>query len=178
MDIRQKIIETAYTAFYREGFHACGVEMLAQRAGTTKRTLYAHFGSKDGLIDAVLQYRHQQFIDSMQRALEKRPPKQAADAYLDFIKTWTQSEGFYGCMFINACAEFSDDTSLPHRHAAQHKQQIRRILQTRLQHGGAADADALANSVFIYGEGLIVAAQAGQFDLLQIIPAPFGQTAG
>lgn len=48
MDTRRKIIKIAYETFYKQGFHACGVELLAQKAGITKRTLYSHFGSKDG----------------------------------------------------------------------------------------------------------------------------------
>ncbi|MDO4642068.1 MAG: TetR/AcrR family transcriptional regulator [Neisseria sp.] len=169
MDIRQRIIETAYNQFYQQGFHACGVELLAQEAGTTKRTLYAHFGSKEGLIEAVLQYRHNQFIENMQAALNKRPERETATAYLDFIKAWCTSQHFYGCLFINASAEFSDGESMPHRHAAAHKQQIREILQNRLQTAGATDAKEQADFVFLCGEGLIVAAQTGQLDLFNTI---------
>ena len=73
MSIKENIIRTAHDLFYKEGFHASGVELLAQNAGTTKRTLYAHFGSKDGLIDAVLDYRHKQFMDKLAAALDEKP---------------------------------------------------------------------------------------------------------
>lgn len=166
MDIRQHIIETAYQCFYQQGFHASGVETLARQAGTTKRTLYAHFGSKDGLIEAVLQFRHQQFIAQLQAALTQRPLEQTAEAYVDFIADWGAGAGFAGCLFINACAEFADDRSLPHRYAAEHKRAIRTLLRQRLQAAGCDHAEAVADRLFVLGEGLIVAAQTGQGDVL------------
>ncbi|UOP00364.1 TetR/AcrR family transcriptional regulator [Kingella potus] len=164
MDTREKIITTAYNTFYRHGFHACGVELLAQRSGVTKRTLYAHFGSKEGLAEAVLAYRHAQFMDNMRAALDRLPLAQTVEAYLQFIVDWTQSEDFYGCLFINACAEFSENTALPKRHAAAHKREIRALLLARLQEAGFAEAEQTADMLFLLGEGMIVAAQTGQGD--------------
>lgn len=162
MDTRQQILVAAHDLFYREGFHACGVELLAQQAGTTKRTLYAHFGSKEGLIDAVLTYRHERFMANMQAALDSRPASQADQAYLAFITAWTQSEDFHGCMFINASAEYADEGTMPHRHAVRHKAEIREVLRSRLKAGGFAHADTVAEMLFLVGEGMIVAAQTGQ----------------
>ena len=158
MSIKENIIRTAHDLFYKEGFHASGVELLAQNAGTTKRTLYAHFGSKDGLIDAVLDYRHEQFMDKLAAALDEKPKAQTARAYLDFIAD------FCGCMFINACGEYADPNSSPHQKSAAHKSQIRDFLRTRLSESGTDkdNAQKLADKVFLLGEGLIVAAQTGQ----------------
>lgn len=168
MDTRQHIIETAYAAFYRHGFHACGVEFLAQHAGVTKRTLYAHFGSKDGLIEAVLQYRHQQFVAQMQAALDEVSLNETVSAYLDFIAAWGQTDAFSGCLFVNACAEYAEAAAMPHRYAQQHKQEIRRILASRLQNAGKTNAKHLADLLFVFGEGMIVAAQSGHKDLLAL----------
>lgn len=51
---RLRIIEGAYESFWRAGFTRTGVDAIAARAGVTKRTLYAHFRSKDDLLAAVL----------------------------------------------------------------------------------------------------------------------------
>lgn len=178
MDTREKIITTAYKTFYQQGFHACGVELLAQQAGVTKRTLYAHFGSKEGLTEAVLAYRHAQFMDKLHAALERRPVAHTAEAYLQFISDWTQTDDFYGCLFINACAEFSDNDALPHRHAAAHKQDIRTLLRTRLAEAGVADAQTAADRLFLIGEGMIVAAQTGQGDAIAAVGGEFPSMAG
>lgn len=166
MDTRQHIIRTSYEIFYHQGFHACGVELLANQAGITKRTLYAHFGSKDALIAAVLDYRHTQFIAKMQDALDRQPEKRIDQAYLDFISAWTHEPDFSGCLFHHACAEFGSPKSAPYQAAVAHKRQIRQILRERLADNlDANEAQKIADTAFLIGEGMIAAAQAGQNDL-------------
>ena len=41
MELRDTILQKSYELFYKQGFHDSGVELLAKKAGTTKRTLYA-----------------------------------------------------------------------------------------------------------------------------------------
>ncbi len=169
MDLRQKIIATAFNLFYEQGFHACGVELLASQAGTTKRTLYAHFGSKDGLIAAVLDYRHEQFFALVEQALQGVSGAYSETAYLDFIRAWTHSPEFHGCLFINACAEFSDPNSPFYQQASQHKRQVRELLYQHFVADNSIDAQQAkiaADRAFIFGEGLIVAVQAGQGELV------------
>lgn len=48
------ILEAAVVAFARDGIHGASMSMIATAAGTTKPTLYAHFGDKDGLLTATL----------------------------------------------------------------------------------------------------------------------------
>lgn len=165
MDTRQKIISTSYQTFYQQGFHACGVDLLARQADTTKRTLYAHFGSKDGLIDAVLTYRHDDFINKMNIALDSNPTN-PIQAYLDFICDWITDSDFNGCLFINASAEFGECDSNPNQHAQNHKHEIRQILKERLCSVGLHDS--VTDMLFIVGEGLIVSGQTGQKDLIAL----------
>lgn len=153
--MEQQILEAALDTFYKKGFHACGVELLAHQAGTTKRTLYAHFGSKEGLIEAVLDYRHDQFIQQLNEHLGGANGQQIIRGYLDFLYSWVQTENFYGCLFINACGEFSRQDSIPHTTAQKHKRQILSYLQQRL------DNQNVAELLFLYGEGIIVSAQTG-----------------
>lgn len=165
MKLRDKILQTSHRLFYKKGFHDSGVELLAKQAGTTKRTLYAHFGNKEGLVDEVLKYRHQMFMDQLDAHFDKLEVNNAANVasgYLNFLENWTSSEGFYGCMFINACAEYSDDKSSPHQIAKQHKADVRQWLFDKFNQVGAENAKQRSDTLFIFGEGIIVAAQTGQ----------------
>lgn len=155
MENREELTAKAFACLYREGFHATGVERLAQQMGVTKRTLYSHFESKDGLISAVLDYRHAQFMAQMNAALNGKDATEIPQAYLSFIEAWTASPEFHGCLFINACAEYPDPLSPAHQSAQAHKQAIRDTLRQTI---GKTRADLL----FMLGEGLIVAAQTGQ----------------
>lgn len=165
MELRDSILQKSYEVFYKQGFHDSGVELLAKQAGTTKRTLYAHFGSKEGLIDEVLRYRHDMFMTQLRECFDKFEVKEAADVavcYLAFLKNWTSSAGFYGCMFINACAEYSDAQSSPYQIAKKHKTEVRQWLLNKFEQVGAERAEQKSDALFVVGEGIIVAAQTGQ----------------
>ena len=55
MDNRQTLMDCALTLFYERGYDAVGVQEIVDRAGVTKPTLYYYFGSKQGLLQSVLQ---------------------------------------------------------------------------------------------------------------------------
>ena len=52
---REKILECAQDLFYSRGFHAVGVDQIAENAQVTKATLYNHFESRDALTAAVIR---------------------------------------------------------------------------------------------------------------------------
>lgn len=54
MDNRSQILAQALALFSERGYDAVGVQDIALAAGVTKPTLYHYFGSKRGLLDAVL----------------------------------------------------------------------------------------------------------------------------
>jgi AcrR family transcriptional regulator len=53
------ILDAASAVFAAEGFERAKMEILAARAGTTKPTLYARFGSKEGLYAAAVQREYE-----------------------------------------------------------------------------------------------------------------------
>jgi AcrR family transcriptional regulator len=53
-ELRQHILFTAKDVFLEAGFEAASMDVIAARAGTTKRTLYAHFENKERLFLAVV----------------------------------------------------------------------------------------------------------------------------
>lgn len=168
MQLRDTILRKSYELFYKQGFHNSGVELLSKRAGTTKRTLYAHFGNKEGLIEEVLKYRQQIFMDQLKDyfdIFELKDVSGIARCYLTFLKDWTSSEDFYGCMFINACAEYSDAESCTHQIAKQHKTEVRQWLLAKFEQVGVENAKQKSDTLFVFGEGIIVAAQTGQESL-------------
>ncbi|MBU5616335.1 TetR/AcrR family transcriptional regulator [Psychrobacter sp. TAE2020] len=168
MALRDTILYKSYEVFYQHGFHASGVDLLAKQAGTTKRTLYAHFGNKEGLIEAVLAYRHECFIGQLTNSLSNlnsQTTTTIAISYLEFLIQWTSSDNFYGCMFINACAEFASSEDIPHQIARDHKFKVRQLLLAQFKSLGTDNPQQKADSLFIFGEGIIVAAQTEQRDL-------------
>lgn len=52
---RKKLLDAAVEAIGERGFEAVSLDEIASRAGLTKGAIYDHFGSKDGVIRAVMQ---------------------------------------------------------------------------------------------------------------------------
>jgi TetR/AcrR family transcriptional regulator len=55
LDNRETILECALRLFAERGYDAVVVQEIVEAAGITKPTLYHYFGSKRGLLDALLQ---------------------------------------------------------------------------------------------------------------------------
>ena len=55
MDNRQLIMEKALELFCARGYDAVGVQEIAEQSGITKPTLYYYFGSKQGLMETILE---------------------------------------------------------------------------------------------------------------------------
>ena len=53
----ERVLDAASDLFYRHGIRAVGVDLVAEVAGTTKKTLYDRFGSKDELVARYLRRR-------------------------------------------------------------------------------------------------------------------------
>lgn len=54
MDNRELIMQTATSLFSARGYDAVGVQEIVDQSGVTKPTLYYYFGSKQGLLQAMI----------------------------------------------------------------------------------------------------------------------------
>jgi AcrR family transcriptional regulator len=64
-ELRQHILWTAKDVFLEMGFERASMDVLAVRAATSKRTLYAHFESKDKLFLAVVDLVRELYLDKL-----------------------------------------------------------------------------------------------------------------
>ncbi len=68
MDNRQRLMDCALSLFSQRGYHAVGVRDIVGTAGVTKPTLYHYFGSKQGLVEALLQHHMEPLLFSLRKA--------------------------------------------------------------------------------------------------------------
>lgn len=159
MSTSRTITESALALFYRQGFHASGVEQLSQEAGVTKKTLYRHFPSKEHLVDAAIQLRDEQFMARLVAAVEAVAIEDRPAAYIDFIAGWVREPDFHGCLFINAAAEYSAEQDAPHVLAKELKERVISYLLKICELAQLNSPLEVAQQLFLLGEGLIVASQ-------------------
>jgi AcrR family transcriptional regulator len=60
-----RILAAASDEFAERGLAGARVDRIADRAGANKQRLYAYFGSKDALFDAVVEERIDRFVDAV-----------------------------------------------------------------------------------------------------------------
>jgi TetR/AcrR family transcriptional regulator len=70
MDNRNTLLECALDLFADRGYDAVGVQEISAAAGVTKPTLYHYFGSKRGVLDALVKERWAPFVEELARAAE------------------------------------------------------------------------------------------------------------
>lgn len=152
---RDQLINTAQELFYREGYHATGIDRILAESGVAKMTLYKHFRSKDELIQAVLQSREQSVLGQLAALRASAPAREAVLQVFEGLHAWINQADFCGCSFINAAAEFHDREHPIHRQAAAFKAAFSEHLRESLQRLGAAEASLLANQLQFLFEGAL-----------------------
>jgi AcrR family transcriptional regulator len=163
-DARERILDTAYELFSRNGIRAVGVDAIIDRSGVARMTLYRHFGSKDALVLAFLERREQRWTrDWLQRAIERRAvdPGERLLAIFDVFDEWFQREDFEGCSFINVLLEIAEPKHALHRASANYLARIRAFVEELATEAGIADPEGLAHKWHILMKGSIVAASEG-----------------
>lgn len=159
---RDQLLETAWRLFYRDGYHATGIDRILADAGVAKMTLYKHFRSKEELILAVLEKRSDQFRDSLSRFLraKKRAPERQLLAVFDWLIAWVSGKEFRGCFFQKAMAEYQDLQDPIHQAALAHKTAFHGEIRRLAMETGLGNSKALADQLTLLMEGAIVYAHA------------------
>ena len=106
---RQQLLDAAARRFYADGLAATGIDTITAEAGVAKMSLYNNFASKDDLVLAYLQARHEEWLDLYRRRLAVATDARGGvvavfDAYIDHAEMAYQ-HGFRGCGLLNAAAE-------------------------------------------------------------------------
>jgi AcrR family transcriptional regulator len=68
-EVARQIARVAARLFATKGYDATSVRMIVEAAGVTKPTLYYHFGSKEGLGQALLTMPMTELAEAMRRLL-------------------------------------------------------------------------------------------------------------
>lgn len=80
---REDILEVAYQEFSENGFAGARVDEIAEKTQTSKRMVYYHFGSKEGLYQAVLERAYERIRSHEQAGhFEDLAPEQALRAII------------------------------------------------------------------------------------------------
>jgi len=157
---REAILATADRLFYEHGFHAVGVDLIVERAGVAKTTMYRHFPSKDALVLAYLERADERFWTWFEASDDPAVDPAARLAGLfDAVATLVTDPVCLGCCFQATAAEFPDPQSGGHAAALAHKERVRARLRELAAAAGAADPGALGDALLVLMDGAFASAR-------------------
>jgi AcrR family transcriptional regulator len=105
-DARERVLDAAGTLFYSRGFSAVGMDEVRDAAGVSLRRLYSVFPSKESIVLAMLERRHEQWTRELRALVDSRSDvRERILAVYDYLSAWFADESFRGCGFINAFGE-------------------------------------------------------------------------
>lgn len=150
---RERLLDAASELFYAEGIHTVGIDRIIERAGVAKASLYNTYGSKDELVRAYLQGRHERVKARVMAALEQAAdPREKILAIFDAQQQTMSQPAYRGCAFVNATAE-SQPGDVAYDVTGEYREWLRGLLRDFAAEGGAADPDLLASQLLQIYDG-------------------------
>jgi len=156
---RDEMIKSAYNIFYKNGFHATGVDAIVDSTGISKRTLYKHFTSKEGLIIATINYYHQITYGAISDYIEKSTLDQPVDKALmifDFLAALVDTGNIDGCFAMNAKIEYVHKAVEIESACDVHTNALKGLIEKYLLEAKIKDSESLAIQIIMLFEGAIL----------------------
>jgi AcrR family transcriptional regulator len=154
------VLDAASELFYERGIHAVGVDVIAARAGVTKKTLYDRFGSKERLVVEYLTERDRQwrsFLDRQLARADASPGAQIA-AVFEASAAWARERAHKGCSMINAHAEISDPSHPAYSVIVGQKRWMLALFTDLAAAAGVTDPARVGEHIMLLHEGAVVTA--------------------
>ncbi len=132
---RQRLLDAASRLFYSRGMVSTGIDAITAEAGVARMSLYNNFSSKEELMLAYIEARHEEWLALYRaRAAAATSPEAGVlavfDAYLDHA-TAPHEHGFRGCGLLNAAAELPAGAA-GRESVRRHKEEVEGLLVDHL----------------------------------------------
>jgi AcrR family transcriptional regulator len=173
-----KALDEAMEVFWRHGYEGATIAELTGAMGINPPSLYAAFGSKEGLLKAALDRYAERRAAFMDEVLDARSAREAAALMLLRIADLqTDPANPPGCLLVAgglACGAGAENVpfELAARRARTEEQLRARFVRAKSEGDLAADADPVALARFlsavIAGMGVLASSRATREELRQV----------
>jgi AcrR family transcriptional regulator len=150
---RERLLAAANELFYDEGIHTVGIDRIIEQAGVAKASLYNTFGSKDELVRAYLQTRHDSVARRIMAAVDRYgTPRERLLAVFEGQGELYAQPGYRGCAFARASAESRPGD--PAEQATEtYRGWVRGLLTDLAAQAGAPEPATLARQLHLLYDG-------------------------
>jgi AcrR family transcriptional regulator len=155
---RERLLDAATELFYAEGVQSVGVDRVIERAGVAKASLYSTFGSKEELIRAYLDHRHEVILGRLRAAVAAAgdDPVQQILAVFDAQAQLFERPAYRGCAFVMAAAEAPSGGGIDLA-AESYRADVRGLFAELAARAGVGDAELLASQLQMIYDGASLA---------------------
>ncbi len=159
LSARERLLAAADELFYEEGVNTVGIDRVIERAGVAKASLYSQFGSKDELIRAYLEQRHELRRERIEEGLRRYDtPREKLLGVFDLLGELFSRPGSRGCAFVNAGAE-APPGGVVDQAARRYRSWLQGLFADLAREAGADEPDALAVQLMLLYDGTAVSAR-------------------
>lgn len=160
---RERLLLAAEDLLYSRGA-SVGVTALLAEANVARRSLYEHFGGKDGLVAAVLRRTADDDLAWYESALNGGDsPRDRLLALFDRLDELVSDASFRGCRYLAIDLAFADQDHPAHAETEAYRRRIRALLVRELEALGHARPEHAAEQLHLLIEGtLVMGATQGQ----------------
>lgn len=155
----EHLLAVTESLIYSGGIGATGMELIVTTSGVSRKTIYKHFGSKDGLVAEALRRRDERWINWFsENTRQIAAPKERLLHMFTVLSQWFQTPDFRGCAFINAAGEIGDPKDPIRQVAREHKLKLLQFVEQLVQDYTRKNVQELAEQLLILIDGAITLA--------------------
>ncbi|HEY8583569.1 MAG TPA: TetR/AcrR family transcriptional regulator [Capillimicrobium sp.] len=148
-DTRRRLIAAANEVCVARGLARASLDEIAETAGFTKGAVYANFGSRDGLLLALLDERFADRLTDLERVFASTadPARQARQAGEDFTRMLAADRAWQRLFFelaVHAAGDEAFRVELVARYRAM-RERIAELLQRRVDELGVEPPSPVAD---------------------------------
>jgi AcrR family transcriptional regulator len=157
---RERLLAAADELFYTQGVQTVGVDLIAKRAGSSKKSLYAIFGSKEELVLAYLQARQ----DSLQKHIARElarfdTPRGRLLGIFDIQAELFAAPDYHGCPFVSASVGAAVGSPVDVAHG-RYRAWVRALLTGLAAQAGVSDPETVGREMHLLYDAANLASNA------------------
>ncbi len=164
-----KALDHAMEVFWRKGYEGASLVDLTSAMGINSPSLYAAFGSKEGLFRAVLDHYDKTRAGFLSHVLSADTARESVRRFLfGLVEKATSPENPRGCLLLQSGLTCGEEAAAIPEELARHRAGSELALRTRFDSAKAqgelckdSDPAALARYVMAVANGMCVQAASG-----------------
>lgn len=155
---RERLLLAAQELTYRQGV-GVGVDALLKEAGVARRSLYEHFGGKDGLIAEVLRRSTAEDVERYRSTMDAAggDPRDRLLAVVDRLGAIAADPGFHGCRYLAADLALTDPDHPGHEVTREYRRTLHGLFAEEFTALGHARPGFAADQLLLLVDGLLAA---------------------